>query len=161
MTDFNENYVERFSRRKPPPDDSHPQPDKQPGPKLELNIGIRDYVKSILIFTNAPPYVFQREIPTSTEISVPESDEAFEIPLNQVVGPWESKRKYLSDHYALLREDAVTPLRNVVSELKAEPHILEQDSIEHACIYEKVLGEVLFELLLPSLMVYRRFSLSG
>ncbi|KAI4170520.1 MAG: hypothetical protein LQ343_004897 [Gyalolechia ehrenbergii] len=135
---MNENYVERFSQRRPPPGDFHPQPNRQLGPRLELNVRIREYVKGIPILANAPSYIFQREIPTSDEISVPECEEAYEVPPNKVVGPWESKRKYLSDHYALLREDAVTPLRNVVSELKAEPHILEQDSAENAYVYEKV-----------------------
>ncbi|KAL8945072.1 MAG: hypothetical protein Q9216_000056 [Gyalolechia sp. 2 TL-2023] len=135
---MNENYIERFTRRRPPLADFHRQPDRQLGPKLELNVRVREYVKEIPIFANAPPYIFLREIPTSDEISVPACEEAFEVPLNNVVGPWESKRKYLSDHYALLREDAVTPLRNVVSELRAVPSILEQDSAENACIYEKV-----------------------
>lgn len=57
--------------------------------------------------------------------------------MNHVRGAWTSKQKYLSDHYALLREDGVAPLRNVVSELKARPDILEQDSVEQSQIYEK------------------------
>lgn len=69
-----------------------------------------------------------------------EAEEEVEVPANQVVGPWESKRRYLSDNYALLREDAVTPLRNVVSEMKAEPRVLEKDSVEHSYIYEKVIA---------------------
>ncbi|KAL9037151.1 MAG: hypothetical protein Q9180_003883 [Flavoplaca navasiana] len=55
-----------------------------------------------------------------------------------VIGSWASKQKYLSDHYALLREDGVAPLRNVVSELKANPDTLEPDSVEQSQIYEKV-----------------------
>lgn len=139
---MNENYIERFSRRGPPSNDFQLQASqlRQPlKPKLELNARVREYVRNFPDLDDAPPYVVQREIPTSDEISVPADEEAYELEPNNVIGPWESKRKYLSSHYALLREDAVAPLRNVVSELKADPHILEQDSVEDACIYEKVL----------------------
>ncbi|KAL9596270.1 MAG: hypothetical protein Q9219_005900 [cf. Caloplaca sp. 3 TL-2023] len=137
VTDSNEAYVKRFSRRRPLQGNYQPPSDKPPETRLELNLRIRNYVKSCAL-PDAPTYIFQREIPTSSEISIPDLDDGYEVPLNQVVGPWESKRKYLSDHYALLREDAITPLRNAVSELKAEPHILEEESVEHAYIYEKV-----------------------
>lgn len=140
-TNMNENYIERFSRRGPAPGDLHPQASqlRQPlEPRLELNARIREYARNVPNLDDAPPYVIQREIPTSDEISIPADAEVYELQPNIVVGPWESKRMYLSSHYALLREDAVTPLRTVVSELKAEPHILEQDSVENAYIYEKV-----------------------
>ena len=156
---MNEHCVERFSRRNRPPSEYPTQPGRQPGPKLELNIRIRGYVNSDPRQANAPSYVYVREIPTTAEISVAESDEAFEIPANQVVGPWESKKKYLSDHYALLREDAVTPLRNVVSELKAEPHILEKESMEHAYIYEKVPG--IFPFCVTEFLMRRQVFIIG
>ncbi|KAL8694696.1 MAG: hypothetical protein Q9218_000707 [Villophora microphyllina] len=104
----------------------------------KLNTRIREYVKGSKASSYGPSFVHEREIPTSDEISVPDDGEAVEIQVNQVVGPWQSREKYLSDHYALLREDGVAPLRNVVSEVKAEPHILEKDSMENAQIYEKV-----------------------
>lgn len=128
-------------RRNPPPRDEFQGPFKEPAPTPKLNTRIRDYVKDTSVPLNAPPFIYEREIPTSEEISIPKDDETAEVPLNQVVGPWESKKKYLEDHFALLREDGITPLRNVVSELKAEPHILEQDSVESAHIYEKVRAE--------------------
>ena len=59
------------------------------------------------------------------------------MPWRSVRGPWASKQRYLSDHYALLREDGLAPLRNVVSELKEKPDTLEQDSVEQSQIYEK------------------------
>ncbi|KAI4288743.1 MAG: hypothetical protein L6R35_001997 [Caloplaca aegaea] len=131
--------LRRFARRRPQVG-NYEQQTAQSGPKLELNIRVREYLNDVSNPT-APAYVSHREIPSSEEISVVANDEAeeeVEVPANQVVGPWESKRRYLSDNYALLREDAVTPLRNVVSEMKAEPRVLEKDSVEHSYIYEKV-----------------------
>ncbi|KAL9022269.1 MAG: hypothetical protein Q9185_000511 [Variospora sp. 1 TL-2023] len=131
--------LRRFARRRPQVG-NYEQQTAQSGPTLELNIRIREYLNDVSNPT-APAYVSHREIPSSEEISVMANDEAeeeVEVPANQVVGPWESKRKYLSDNYALLREDAVTPLRNVVSEMKAEPRVLEKNSVEHSYIYEKV-----------------------
>ncbi|KAL8738285.1 MAG: hypothetical protein Q9181_000920 [Wetmoreana brouardii] len=125
-------------RRNPPPQDDYHDFAKESGPAPKLNTRIRDYVKGTPVSNAGPTFIREREIPTPDEISIPKNDEEAEVPVNQVVGPWASKEKYLSDHYALLREDGVTPLRNVVSELKAEPHILEKDSVENACIYEKV-----------------------
>jgi len=55
-----------------------------------------------------------------------------------VVGPYKSKEDYLERHYTLLREDAVAPLRDVVSELQIHPHIMEKESDNSAYIYEKV-----------------------
>ncbi|KAL8843320.1 MAG: hypothetical protein Q9170_000178 [Blastenia crenularia] len=133
----NQDFIERFTRRQPLSGDPNPQSGKEPGPKLELNLRVRDYVKDTSVFASVPSYVRQREIPTSSELLIQDPEDPYECPLNNVTGPWESKRKYLADHYALLREDALTPLRNVVSELKAEPHILEQDSVEQSYIYEK------------------------
>ncbi|KAL8696250.1 MAG: hypothetical protein Q9201_007753 [Fulgogasparrea decipioides] len=125
-------------RRNPPPQEDCQDFAKESGPAPRLNTRIRDYVRGTSVPNAGPPFMHEREIPTPDEISIPKDDEEAEVPVNQVVGPWASKEKYLSDHYALLREDGVTPLRNVVSELKAEPHILEKDSVENAYIYEKV-----------------------
>ncbi|KAL8763723.1 MAG: hypothetical protein Q9184_000515 [Pyrenodesmia sp. 2 TL-2023] len=132
-------HLKRFTRKPQPRNDNQPTAEP-PGPKLSLNTRIREYAKGASVSASAPAYLSIREIPTSEEISVLPNGEGedVEVPANQVVGPWQSKQKYLSNHYALLREDAVTPLRNVVSELKAEPWVLEKDSIEHSYIYEKV-----------------------
>ncbi|KAL8716320.1 MAG: hypothetical protein Q9220_000225 [cf. Caloplaca sp. 1 TL-2023] len=131
-------YLERFSQRTPLPKGEHQSIGIQTRPALRLNTSIREYFRPNVTTDQDLPFLHIPEIPTSDEVSVPECDEALVIPLNHVVGPWESKRKYLADHYALLREDGVSPLRNVVSELKAEPHVMEQDSVERSYIYEKV-----------------------
>ena len=65
-------------------------------------------------------------------------DENVELLENIIVGPYTSKEDYLERHYSLLREDAVAPLRDVVSELQLTPRILEKDSDNSAYIYEKV-----------------------
>ncbi|KAL8813625.1 MAG: hypothetical protein Q9200_000107 [Gallowayella weberi] len=105
---------------------------------MKFNPVIRQYFKDIPSSAQGLSFVHVPEIPTSEEISVPADDEEGEVPVNHVVGPWASKQKYLADHYALLREDGVAPLRNVVAELKAVPEVLEKDSLEKSQIYEKV-----------------------
>ncbi|KAL8732836.1 MAG: hypothetical protein Q9166_002437 [cf. Caloplaca sp. 2 TL-2023] len=130
--------VERFGPRNQRPRDDCQIPIKEPAPSLKLNPAIRDYVKDTTTPAQDPPFLHRPEIPSSEEISVPADDEEEEVPVNHVVGPWTSKQKYLSDHYALLREDGIAPLRNVVSEVKALPEVLEKDSIEKSYIYEKV-----------------------
>ena len=89
---------------------------------------------------------------------MPANDEEEEVPVNHVVGPWASKHKYLSDHYSLLREDGVAPLRNVVSELKAVPDVLEKDSVEQSQIYEKASMRLTFGPI-HVLIIQHRFSL--
>lgn len=92
--------------------------------------------------SNPSSWLSKTEIPSSTEINGEGQDtiedEPVAVPVNKPVGQWDSKEGYLSDHYLLLREDAVSPLRNVVSELRNEPTIMEDNSQENASIYEKV-----------------------
>lgn len=84
----------------------------------------------------------KREIPSSLEIKGEDEnatiEEEIEIEVNRVHAAWKSKAKYLETHYRLLREDAVTPLRNAVAEVRENPHMTEKDSFEDAAIYEKV-----------------------
>ena len=62
-----------------------------------------------------------------------------EITENTIVGSYNSKEEYLKSHCKLLREDAVAPLRDVVSEIQVYPQqLLEKDSDNGAYIYEKV-----------------------
>ena len=140
MAGSNEHLVERFRRGKLP----HPQNstflgiDPRASTQAKLNTSIRHYVNTKTQIPGKWEFIHKREIPTQDEISVLEDGEVLEVPGNTVVGPWTSKLRYLNNHYELLREDAITPLRNVVSEMKAEPHFTEKDSIESSYIYEKV-----------------------
>jgi helicase required for RNAi-mediated heterochromatin assembly 1 len=51
------------------------------------------------------------------------------LPKNIVDGPWPSREDYIGAHYQILREDAVAPLRHVVSEFKRHPHMLEDNDV--------------------------------
>ena len=111
---------------------------------MPTSVSIRSYVKEDKggDGSNKTAWVNKGDIPSSMEINgdgaQESSDLDLEVPTNQVAGPWTSKEKYLGDHYGLLREDAIAPLRDVVYELRNEPNIMEKDSQENASIYEKV-----------------------
>ena len=143
---MNEHLQERFGRRNA----IHQPRDQQPSktrPKLTLDVSIREYEKGVQDTANLPLWRQQREIPTSQEIrgdiTTNGEDDEVEVPVNEVSKPWPSKEEYLEAHYGLLREEAVAPLRNVVSELLVEPQIEEKNSQENAAIYEKVVPLVL------------------
>lgn len=110
--------------------------------------GIREYLKINNESMDPSSWLNKTEIPSPAEISGAGSTGAdegeIEIPVNRVIGAWETKAAYLSSHYTLLREDAIAPLRNVVSELRAEPHIMENESQEQASIYEKVILPLIY-----------------
>ena len=110
---------------------------------LHRNTNVRDYVMTPQSDDDSPEWLRKREIPSSLEIKGEDEDakieEEIEIEVNRVHAAWESKEKYLETHYRLLREDAVTPLRNAVAEVRENPYLTEKDSFEDAAIYEKVL----------------------
>lgn len=107
---------------------------------MTKNRSIREYVSLEYQPHDPASWLGKPEIPSPKELNGdgddPEAE--IEIPVNNVAGPWQSITDYLSGHYRLLREDAVAPLRNVVSELRVETDIMEKDSQENASIYEKV-----------------------
>lgn len=111
---------------------------------MARNSTIRDYLKGFrnIEASNPSSWLSKSEIPSSVEINGEGQDtvedDTVAVPINKINGQWESKEEYLSGHYLLLREDAISPLRNVVSELRNEPTIMESDSQESASIYEKV-----------------------
>lgn len=111
---------------------------------MARNNTIRDYLKGFRNIESSNPssWLSKSEIPSSIEINGDGQDtvedDTVAVPVNKINGQWESKEEYLSGHYLLLREDAISPLRNVVSELRNEPTIMESDSQESASIYEKV-----------------------
>ena len=111
---------------------------------LHLNTNVRDYVMTPQHDDDSPEWLRKREIPSSLEIKGEDEDakieEEIEIEVNRVQAAWESKEKYLETHYRLLREDAVTPLRNAVAEVRENRYLTEKDSFEDAAIYEKVLS---------------------
>ncbi|KAL8795459.1 MAG: hypothetical protein Q9195_002048 [Heterodermia aff. obscurata] len=107
-----------------------------------LNTNVRDYVMTLQFDDDSPEWLRKREIPSSLEITGEDEgaacDESIELEVNRVHAAWESKEKYLEAHYRLLREDAVTPLRSAVFEMRENPRMTEEDSFEQTAIYEKV-----------------------
>lgn len=91
---------------------------------------------------SSPSWLSKREIPSSLEIRGEDENaqtgEDIEIPVNRVHAPWDSKEMYLEHHYRLLREDAISPLRDAVAEVRVAPYMYEADSVEDAAIYDKV-----------------------
>ena len=109
---------------------------------MAFGSSIREYVRFPNLSTDPSSWLSKSEIPSSQEIfgegdtEVDESD--IEVPVNKIYEAWGSISEYLSSHYGLLREDALSPLRNVISEVRNEPNILEKDSQEESAIYDKV-----------------------
>ena len=106
-----------------------------------LNTSIRKYVTTEDSRSDVSHWTTLPEFPSSHEIfdeGRKNHGEDVEIDENIIVGPYPSKEDYLSRHYALLREDAISPLRDVVSELQFRPYLMEETSENDAYIYEKV-----------------------
>lgn len=101
---------------------------------------IPDYLRNVRQIGDPDPtsWLNKSEVPSPEEINDPDDEYEIEVPVNKVAGQWVDRQEYLKSHHLLLREDAVSPLRNAVSEVRNEPHIMEQDSQEDAAIYEKV-----------------------
>lgn len=118
---MNEHLSERFSRGRKAQfrknTGSDPNHAAEP-----LNRDIRAYVAAAnkLPAETAKPWLFKSEVPTSAEILADE-DEPVELLENRLSRPWPSRKKYLETHYELLREDAVSPLRDAVCQFKRTP----------------------------------------
>ncbi|KAL9033633.1 MAG: hypothetical protein Q9214_007420, partial [Letrouitia sp. 1 TL-2023] len=140
MATFNEQLAERFGRgpARFASQDFTLVTRSRSNPHPTVNYSIRQYVNAKVDVPGTWGFTDKREIPTQDEILTNDDPEdLLKVPRNEVVGPWPSKAKYLYNHYELLREDAIAPLRNVVSEMRAEPHTMEKDSVEDSHIYEK------------------------
>lgn len=86
--------------------------------------------------SSASRWLCQPEVPTSAEILLTEDSEIM-LPANKIDEAWKNKDKYLKAHYNLLREDAVSPLRDAVELFRRTPEMMENDSTV-VSIYEKV-----------------------
>lgn len=136
---MNEDLNERFGRGSAlRQNDIEPSPTK---PSMVVNQSIRKYVKKLDDLTNLSDWKALPEIPSPEEIfdsGRQHHDEVVEVLENIVLGPYDSKEDYLERHHSLLREDAVAPLRDAVSDVQANPHLMEADTSHGAFIYEKV-----------------------
>ena len=103
--------------------------------------GIRKYVRASNRPVDLSRWTDYHDIPSTEEVFDPGNrrlEESVSVPENTIVGPYASKDDYLERHYMLLREDAVAPLRSVVSEIQTAPYLEEKDSLCSAYLYEKV-----------------------
>ena len=104
--------------------------------KAPLNLDIRKYFENQnVVDLPGDHWLKIPDVPTAEEILY---TGALEIPANIIKGPWNDKDLYLQNHYELLREDALSPLRAVVAEIRANPKLVEDDMKETGGIYEAV-----------------------
>lgn len=109
-------------------------------PSMTLNLRIREYARGD-DHGDQTHWTGFREVPSPSEVfdeGRTDHGTTLELTENTVVGPYLSREDYLEIHYRLLREDAVAPLRDVVSEIQFYPQLMEKDSDNGAYIYEKV-----------------------
>ena len=137
--ELNATLVEKFSRRLR--FRTKNSEDQNPPLRMKLNEDIRKYVK--LQSSQSHPEAWQNlpEFPSVEEVfdqGRKVYDQPVELEANTIVGPYFSKDSYLKKHYELLREDAISPLRDVIDEVQAAPFLLERDSRNDSQIYERV-----------------------
>jgi len=108
-------------------------------PDAKLNADIRAYMHAAedIMRSASSPWLCQPEVPTSAEILLG-GDEEVILTANKIDAAWKSKEKYLKAHYSLLREDAVSPLRDAVELFRRTPDMMENDN-KVVSIYEKVI----------------------
>lgn len=90
-----------------------------------------------------PDWVKQPEFPTEYEISCLKEDGVYQaqynlIPENRLTRGYDSVEEYLRTQYELLREDAVSTLREAVEDMTPSPHQMEGQSLKKAHIYNRV-----------------------
>lgn len=155
LTVLNADLHERFGRTTMTPAADHFTAAVPPPQHSTRYINqIQEYVDAANQPVNTDSWLSQPEIPTAAEIldlpeqpygdskindtSVAGDECVIDLDINNVSGPWESKEKYLSAHYELLREDSVRPLREAVAQVKANPSAGEDEFGGSVGIYERV-----------------------
>lgn len=139
MLDTNEYLTERFGRGSAFREPANSTITARPS--MTTNLSIRKYVKFLDRPVDSSNWTTFRDVPSSYEIFTPDRadhEDNLEVSENIVVGPYSSKDDYLERHYSLMREDAVAPLRDVVSEVQMYPRLTEDESDNSAHVYEKV-----------------------
>jgi helicase required for RNAi-mediated heterochromatin assembly 1 len=108
-------------------------------PLAKVNLGIRAYARAAddIMKSSSNRWLRQPEFPASAEILIAGEGDV-SIPANKINGAWKSKERYLKAHYNLLREDAVSPLRDAVEHFRQTPDMMENDNNRVVWIYEKV-----------------------
>jgi hypothetical protein len=135
--EMNAHLPERF-RGRGRPNSAHLRSSPSIAPNAKLNLGIRAYTHTAddIMKSSLSGWLCQPEVPTSAEILLAGDSEVV-IPANKIDGAWKNKDKYLKAHYNLLREDAVSPLRDAVDLFLRAPEMMENGN-KVVSIYEKV-----------------------
>ena len=111
---------------------------KNPYADARLNKDIRSYVAASNRSGNSSQWSEKPEVPSTDEIlglDHSEQGDVIDLVPNQIEGPWPDVQIYLKSHYNLLREDAVSPLRDAVAYFKHTPSMGDSSSV---AIYDKV-----------------------
>lgn len=152
---MNEHLAERFARQRrfQPQSKASYDPNNS---KEQLNRGIRTYVAAASAppANNAKPWLCKAEVPTTEEI-LDDEEEPLQLPENRLDKPWPNRRRYLETHYELLREDAISPLRDAVAQFKSNPSMDDDDQV---AVYEKAsCSDATQPTTNTNLGLYRRF----
>jgi helicase required for RNAi-mediated heterochromatin assembly 1 len=105
--------------------------------KLEPNYDIRQYLQqqqSSRTRHDVEAWLQLPEVPANEEVQIL-PDEEVELLPNKIRGKWKSTQRYLKAHFELLREDALSPLRDAVDVVKNNPNMMDNHDLS---IYEKV-----------------------
>lgn len=106
---------------------------------VRLNRDLREYVAAANRSENTNHWNERPEVPSPDEIMGEDLDDdasgVVELVPNLIRGPWPAVHTYLKAHYELLREDAVSPLRDAVAYFKNTPSMEDSPFVS---IYEKV-----------------------
>jgi helicase required for RNAi-mediated heterochromatin assembly 1 len=106
--------------------------------KVEVNPDIRAYFQQqdkIRRQSEAEPWLQQPEFPANDEVGLLDREQIVQFAPNKLRGKWKSTARYLKAHFELLREDAISPLRDAVDSFKDDPHMFDNQNLS---IYEKV-----------------------
>lgn len=99
------------------------------GSENQLNRGIREYVAAASApLANTPkPWLLKSEVPTTEEIL--DDERTVHLSANRLDRPWPNQKKYLETHYELLREDAISPLRDAVHQFRETPDMCDDSQV--------------------------------
>ena len=138
LLEENSYLSERFGRSRNAIQEPYSSDQPVASMQMKVNYQIRRYVKAQQYVQDSTSWKDLPEFPESAEVFDPERrTEPLELESNTIVGPYPSKEKYLLQHYTLLREDAIGPLRDVIFEVQNKPHLLERDATKGSQIYDK------------------------
>lgn len=131
---MNEHLTERFARGRKAQPRGNTSSDSNHS-KEALNRDIRAYVAAANAAPAATskPWLLKPEIPTAEEI-LDDEEQPVQLSENRLNRPWPNRKKYLETHYELLREDAISPLREAVHHFRNTPDMSDDSQV---AVYDK------------------------